>query len=391
MEEKYLLSDEEINEALLRSPYSLPSSPSEQGLDASTIKKYFYDFVVYLARSINKHLASVGADLGAQAAEDEAIRALLTSHNTSELAHQALISAIKSSVSALGDRLGEHTTSENAHKSVIEGAINTHDTEKGSHRDLRALIETAKSVADSALSLASGKSKVIPVETAEQMLEELALNTQTPGDVFILEEKNTPDFTYFGLVESLSEELSKGATEITFEDYANGEITLQAGNVYIFEGKKLVASESGFDVSLLARKEALSALEAELNYQYEEISKAISHLELWLESKENLFMQVASDEDMVLVESGKEYSLGLKTSLTLTLPQELEDSFFAIVSLRTGQELGEIVMPQGAIASGDDCEGGVFAPQQNRLYELSVKKVLGEIVIRVAGCDYEVI
>lgn len=391
MEKKYLLSDEEINEALLRSPYSLPGSPSEQGLDASIIKKYFYDFVVYLARAINTHLANIGTELGAQATEDEAIRALLTSHNTSELAHQALIGAIKGSVSALGDRLEAHATSEGAHKNVIDGAINTHDAGKSAHRDLRALISESKSIAESALSLASGKSKVIPVETVEQMLEILYSTGQTPGDVFILEEKNTPDFTYFGLVESLSEELSKGATELTFEEYASGEITLEAGNVYIFEGKKLVASESGFDVSLLARKEALSALEAELNYQYGEISKAISQLELWLENKENMLEQVVSDEDTVLIENGKEYSLGLKTSLTLALPQQTEDGFFAIASLRTGQELGEISMPQGAIVSGDDCEGGAFVPQKNRLYELSVKKVIGVIVIRVACCDYEVI
>ena len=52
MSEKYKLTNEEINKAVLHSPYALADSPYKKGLGAAQIKKFFYDFIVYLANSI---------------------------------------------------------------------------------------------------------------------------------------------------------------------------------------------------------------------------------------------------------------------------------------------------------------------------------------------------
>ena len=73
MENKYQLTQEEINKILRRSPYSLGLSPAEAGLGAEQIKRYFYDFIYYMAENLNLHLKDVGTDL---VALEEGSRAL---------------------------------------------------------------------------------------------------------------------------------------------------------------------------------------------------------------------------------------------------------------------------------------------------------------------------
>ena len=48
MSERYKLTNEEINKAVLHSPYALADSPYKRGLGAAQIKKYFYDFRSFL-------------------------------------------------------------------------------------------------------------------------------------------------------------------------------------------------------------------------------------------------------------------------------------------------------------------------------------------------------
>ena len=72
MSEKFKITEEEINEALMHSPFVLPDSPSHSGLGAGQIKKYFYDFIRQLSKRINLHMSDIGDDLVLQ---DKALKA----------------------------------------------------------------------------------------------------------------------------------------------------------------------------------------------------------------------------------------------------------------------------------------------------------------------------
>ena len=70
MSDKFKITEEEVNEALMHSPFVLPDSPSHSGLGAGQIKKYFYDFIRQLSKRINGHLSDVGDDVQALADDD---------------------------------------------------------------------------------------------------------------------------------------------------------------------------------------------------------------------------------------------------------------------------------------------------------------------------------
>ena len=63
MKEKYKITEEEINQTILHSPYSLADSPASVGLKAKQIKKYFYEFIRFFANKINIHLNDLGETL----------------------------------------------------------------------------------------------------------------------------------------------------------------------------------------------------------------------------------------------------------------------------------------------------------------------------------------
>ena len=65
MSERFKLTQEEINKAIMHSPYALPDSPGTVGLGAGQIKKYFYDFIRFLSDKINIHLGQAGDSIEA--------------------------------------------------------------------------------------------------------------------------------------------------------------------------------------------------------------------------------------------------------------------------------------------------------------------------------------
>ena len=130
MENRYQLTNEEINKILCRSPRSLSASPAEQGLGAQQIKKYFYDFIYYMAQLLNMHLGAVGRD----------------------------VTALDTGLVALQEALTES----------IADSVLDHATDADAHADIRESLAEAVHLANVAYNLASGKSKVY-VNTSFQM------------------------------------------------------------------------------------------------------------------------------------------------------------------------------------------------------------------------------
>ena len=53
-EQKYKITDDELNYVLLSSPFTLPDSPTGAGMSAGQIKKHFYKFIISLVKKINE-------------------------------------------------------------------------------------------------------------------------------------------------------------------------------------------------------------------------------------------------------------------------------------------------------------------------------------------------
>ena len=193
MSEKFKITEEEINQTLMHSPLALPDSPSHSGLGARQIKKYFYDFIRQLSQRINTHLGDVGTEV---------------------------------------DRLGTDL-----------GATDS-------------VAKEAKSLAESAHKLASGKSKVhIVADTAvlfyQLLNSELSVNK---GDFILVLAKGSPDFIVYS---NEGEMLPGDKTVVTFDNYAS--VAPVVGGVYMTAVNHiiLVGIESGIDTSVFATKAEL--------------------------------------------------------------------------------------------------------------------------------------
>lgn len=389
MSKEFLLTDEEINDTILHSPYIMPSSPYERGQGAEQVKKYFYEFIRFFADILNVHLSRIEGEserLDASVAEQ---REDLLSHDVSDLAHQALVGGLREAVSKAVSSLNSHDQSENAHKALVQSLVTSlteHNQDQTSHSDIREQISALNELSQNAYNIAMGKSKVVPLECIEDMLEYLDQNQAFSGDVFIFEEENVPDFTYFGQCSS-----SDGLIVLTYDEYASGSVDIKAGKSYFYNGKKLVASESGFDISTLARAAELARIETELSEEISGLESRLSNLELLADSHERKKTYVTSTDGKVVLEARTEYDLGLQSALTIALPDVIENDYYSILSFRSGANATELSCDEGIYFSGDDCLNGMLYPITKRLYEINVKRVCSLVIAKVSAVDCEVI
>ena len=242
MKEKYKLTQEEINQCVLSSPYALPNSPSEWGLGAGQIKKYFYQFIPLLAKSINEHLSAVGTDAS------ELFERLA---GIEEIVHDEAIPDIQEIATEV-IKLCEHISDSSAHE------------------DIRQQVNSISTVAQNAYNMASGKTKVYPTFAAPGVAIILRDNDLHPGDMIVLGEKNLPEL----MVYSVGEEPWADDVQFSFYDMYNYGVKLSPGKFYYFKDKKikLLALESGIDTSLLVSKKELEALRTEWE-EYTELNR----------------------------------------------------------------------------------------------------------------------
>lgn len=376
------ITREEINKILLSSPMTLPESPSKAGLGSGQIKGLFYKFIPLFAEIINTHL-----NILLSKGEGE-----LTVHNESDLSHTDIRKQIADLILKdveLGNKLNEqisvHNEGTESHPyiaSKIQKDISSHNSDVNAHFILRAWLEQLEEKTNETYNLATGKAKIIPVKDAREMLSRLndGLNI---GDRFILSDENIPDFTLF-------EKDSTSTEAIPFSqlDLLTG-MTFMPGKSYISNGYLLVASESGIDVSLFAKADEMNSVKASLEgkaegYQIEEILEELLKKEYKLELLHNT-------ENAVEVKNGAKHVLGLRTSLELTLPTDVCEDFYSIVTFRSGATPTEVISPQGLIFIHDDCLENELIPVKNRIYELHIRNVEGLLVANSCATDYEVI
>ena len=234
MNNKFKLTQEEINKIIMHSPYALADSPAQKGLGAGQIKKYFYDFIRVFAEKINSRFEEVGKEFT----------------TTLELVDN-MEYAFELAVGGLLDKINKLEATEKEHSEALSAAL----TEG---------LEGVGAQAESAYNLAAGKSRIIPVISVGLMLGDLLYEEQVRGDLFIVGEGGVPEFMY--CMESYTAQ--NGDISFTREQFLNGEITFEPGKYYYFVDakKQLLTIESGFDTSALVTKAELGDMEIALDY-----------------------------------------------------------------------------------------------------------------------------
>ncbi len=379
MKNKYKITEEEINQTILHSPYSLADSPSSAGLKAKQIKKYFYEFIRFFANKINIHFDDLGQTL----------------ENYDEISSASkkipdLMEKDKELGNQIESLLSTHNSSKDAHPYIrekINSDIRVHNGSLISHADIRSTLKEILDKLDVAYSLASGKSRVYSCEDAISVLETLKNNTICKGDLLLVADPTTPDFTVFetGLFSP-----PDGVIALEYYSVANGEFTFEVGKSYYYKGVRMIASQGTLETNLLAKNEDLEALEKDFWQFKEMIESRADEADEALLLKENSLIKVESSANAISLGKNVEYILGLISSLSLVLPEETE-GMESIVNFRTGAGAPSFDAPSELVFSGDDCLGGRFYPVSHRIYEINVKEVLGILTARVGATDYEVI
>ena len=105
MSKDFKITEEEINQVILRSPYSLADSPASLGQGASQIKCYFYAFIFELARKINTHLGQI-----------------MDAFSSQELVNSSLKEMDRELGSSIATGINSHNLSGQAHSDIREKA-----------------------------------------------------------------------------------------------------------------------------------------------------------------------------------------------------------------------------------------------------------------------------
>lgn len=211
MSGKYIITEEEINQILLHSPYALSTNPARDGLSGEQVKRYFYDFIPVLAEKLNSKMVDV------------------------------------------------------------ENEMNEHKSSEDSHGDIRGAVDGAMEKATQAYDLATGKSKVHIYPDYKFLFYDLNsekakenLNIQK-GDIILVAQKNAPDFIVYsidGSVPSNSEGTNISTIEVRDENVATVEPS--PSKAYYFNKSRIaiIGIESGIDTSVFATKDELEAVES---------------------------------------------------------------------------------------------------------------------------------
>lgn len=398
--EKNQISEEQVNKILLYTARSLPDRPGERGMRASEVKAYFYKFIPVLVEIINRVLSEVQDGVG-----DD-----IDAHDSDETAHASirdLILDLQYEHTVLGDAIASQIETHNcdsmAHEDIrylidlcstsasseIYQSMLHHDSDYEAHSYIREIISEAEKLANDAYNLASGKSAVHPYSSVDAfitaVLEGASFNV---GDVVIFKETNVPDLTVF-----MKEQESK----------PNGDIELDADTEllekqsYYLSGYTFVALESGIDTSKLVSTDEMQVIFNGFDSRIKTIQAYCERLEdligennAKIDTKEDAHRRVSTTASSITLETFTEYDLGVRTSLSLSLPAETT-GFEAIVNFACRAQASSFDAPEEIYFQGDDTLEGHLYPVSNRVYEINIKEVLGTLVAKVGACDYEVI
>lgn len=358
MSEKFKLTNEEITEVILHSPYSLADSPASLGQRATQIKKYFYDFIRTLAEKINLHMGEI---------------------NTLLNEYEGIISELQKKDTSLGEaivsQIAQHDQLDTSHGDIREKI-------SANYQALSQRLSELKAQNELALALASGKSRVSTFDDVIEMLDYINGGGEAGvGDIYLIADPASPDFTVFNV------NVQKGDDDIALdsEKIASGELALYPDLSYFVGGVRLISSEGSLETSRLAKREELNDLEAELNSHEARIDIAEGELL----KKESALITIENSGSNLLVENGYEYNLGTLTELTLSVSDS--QCLDALINFKSGASATALDAPYELYFLGDDTLYGSFYPVSSRLYEISIKRVLGSLVARVGAVDYEVI
>ncbi len=388
----YKITNEEINQVIMHSPYSLGDAPSNEGLKAVHIKKYFYDFIKVLAEKLNIHLSELtevlsGYDSVCSDVDNskERIEQILNKLLDLDSKDSELGTSIQNAVSVHNENALSHSDI----RMQIGSEISAHNNSLISHEDIREKIKHALKKSELAYMVASGKNRAFPVDDIADMVDIILSDEELRiGDVFILAQGEVSDFTVF---DTNVATLQEGDIELLPEEIASGEVELLPGKIYYYNKIRLLSAKKGLETSVLAKKDELEELFAEM---YDYITKndgAIADIKNALDSKQNKKEILENSASSVDILNNTEYNLGLRTTISLNLPENIPADFEAYFNFRSGTTPTSLDSPDNLIFTGDDTLNGKLYPISNRIYEVSIKSIGGYLIARVGCADYEVI
>lgn len=237
MSRNFKLTEEEINKAIMRSPYALPDSPGKAGLSASQIKRYFYDFIRSLGESLNIHFDEI---------------------DLSMTYFDEVINQINEKINELSNGKEDSSGSEGDGE-VSQGTLDAHNTSATAHEDIREEIRTARSLSARAFDLAKGKNRIHVFASLEKMFEFIDIHRYyedygnadfegvQEGDVFIIAQKGIPELAVLQL------SMYEDEQTVEINDDNIGTTEFKAGGIYYYAKRKitLIGMEGDADTSTI--------------------------------------------------------------------------------------------------------------------------------------------
>ena len=263
----FKLTQEEINRAIMHSPYVLADSPSQRGLGAGQIKRYFYDFITQLAAALNLHFDDVSAYVEGLNNVINSTKGVLNTHTVSTASHADIRGLIAEVQGALEKYKAEEGLANEEIRGLVAAlgeALEGHKSDEGAHEDIRELVSlaeeaarAAQGTADTAYNLARGRTKVhVSVGIKEHiygLLHQGEAEGYNEGDILLSAEGGVPDF----IIIIKGSGFGGDYYEITDADALP---VFNVGQIYKVGDYAIAAIESGIDTSNLATKEELEAL-----------------------------------------------------------------------------------------------------------------------------------
>lgn len=377
MSQGYKITEEEINQTILHSPYSLVDSPAKAGLRAAQIKKYFYEFIRFFAEKLNVHLDDID-----KTAEDLYKKFSELQSKDTELGTMVV------------EQIDSHNASQGAHSDIredVKAQIRTHNTSLVAHNNIQKWIKTLQDKLNVTFAMVSAKQRIYPCDDACEVADLIMTGaTLKPGDSILVLDPNECDFVVYESGVSLGVENTENTydRQITYEEVVNGEVDFVPGKVYYLNKVRFLATHSTLETGLLAKAEDLRELEETVIKNEQETSQSLSAIEKDLQEREKQIEVVSTSGEVVTIETGKEYNLGKRASVVLEIGSELKE---AIVNFYSGSTPTTVDLPSELYFSGDDTENGRIYPAPYRLYEINIKSVGGFLVGRVLATDLTII
>ncbi len=371
----FKLTEEEINRAIMRSPYALPNSPGQMGLSASQIKKYFYDFIRSLAGSLNIHLDDINLS----------------------------VSELDELINKINERLGEIEPGENTSDgnegtgSITSEALEAHNSSAEAHTDIREELSIARTIGTRALNIAKGKNRIHVFVSIASMFNFIDIHRYyedygnsdfesiDEGDIFIIAEKDTPEFAVLKLARYEDEQTQ----DISKDDIASTEF--KSGGVYYYTKKNitLVGMEGGADTSSILNVSQVQeqiALHSEDKAAHNDIREQISLKQNKLTAGDNIEI---SDDGVISASAGTGEGVTVDISGKLDKKTSVTEFSQAYVKKADGTQGLVDIKSSGSVPTSDELvTGNVIATEMNtfaRALEQMYQRKDDSIVIRDAN------